>query len=68
MTTTTTTATFDGPRPSLLSLIGAFFADDPQRRAAYIAASTRITHTDPKALTGATAGTIVRAFLHHNLD
>ncbi|MCB1358656.1 MAG: DUF1127 domain-containing protein [Maritimibacter sp.] len=27
MTTTTTTATFDGPRPSLLSRIGAFFAD-----------------------------------------
>ena len=38
-----------------VAVIGAFFADDPQRRAAYVAASTRITHTDPKALTGATA-------------
>ena len=38
-----------------VAVIGAFFAGDPQRRAAYIAASTRITHTNPKALTGATA-------------
>ena len=38
-----------------VAIIGAFFAADPQRRAAYVAASTRITHTDPKALIGATA-------------
>lgn len=38
-----------------VAVIGAFFAHDPQRRAAYVATSTRITHTDPKALTGATA-------------
>lgn len=38
-----------------VALIGAFFAADPRRRAAYVAASTRITHADPKALTGATA-------------
>jgi len=38
-----------------VAIIGAFFADDADRRAAYVAASTRMTHTDPKALTGATA-------------
>ena len=37
------------------AIIGAFFAHDPNQRAAYVAASTRITHTDPKALTGAAA-------------
>ena len=35
--------------------IGAFFADNAQLRADYIKASTNITHTDPKALIGATA-------------
>jgi ADP-ribosylglycohydrolase len=38
-----------------VAIIGACFARDAERRAAYVAASTRITHTDPKALTGATA-------------
>lgn len=38
-----------------VAVIGAFFADDPQRRTAYLAASTRLTHTDPKALIGAAA-------------
>ena len=38
-----------------VAIIGAFFAHDPKPRAAYIAASTRITHTDPKALIGASA-------------
>ncbi len=38
-----------------VAIIGAAFATDPNRRAAYIAASTRLTHTDPKALTGSTA-------------
>lgn len=38
-----------------VAVIGAFFAHDPQRRAAYVAASTRLTHIDPKALTGAAA-------------
>lgn len=32
------------------ALIGAIFAHDRERRLAYVAASTRITHTDPKAL------------------
>ena len=30
-------------------LIGALFADDPQKRRTFVAASTRITHTDPRA-------------------
>ena len=38
-----------------VALIGAIFAHDRERRLAYVAASTRITHTDPKALIGATA-------------
>ena len=38
-----------------VAIIGAFFAHDPDQRAAYVAASTRITHTDLKALTGAAA-------------
>ncbi|MGB5065673.1 MAG: ADP-ribosylglycohydrolase family protein [Candidatus Competibacter sp.] len=37
-----------------VAVIGACFATDPNRRTAYVAASTCITHTDPKALTGAT--------------
>ena len=37
------------------AIIGAFFAHDSNQRAAYVAASTRITHTDPRALTGASA-------------
>lgn len=38
-----------------VAIIGAFFAHDAERRAAYVAASTRMTHTDQKALIGATA-------------
>lgn len=38
-----------------VAIIGAFFAHDPERRTAYVAASTRLTHTDPKALIGASA-------------
>ena len=38
-----------------VAVIGAFFAHDPGQRAAYVAASTRLTHTDPKALIGASA-------------
>lgn len=35
--------------------IGAFFARAPERMSAFVASTTRITHTDPKALTAATA-------------
>ena len=38
-----------------VAVIGAFFAHDADRRLAYVTASTRMTHTDPKALTGAVA-------------
>ncbi len=37
------------------SLIGAYFADDPERRRAFVDASTRMTHTHPHAFTGARA-------------
>lgn len=35
--------------------VGLRFAHDAARREAYVAASTRLTHTDPKAFTGAKA-------------
>jgi ADP-ribosylglycohydrolase len=53
------------PRPGVFSagngpgmrapVLGAYFAGDPARLAAYVRASTELTHTDPKALTGAMA-------------
>jgi len=47
------------------AVIGAFFADSPESVDTFTKASTRITHTDPRALTGARAvaqlaGKIVR--------
>jgi ADP-ribosylglycohydrolase len=48
-----------------VALIGAFFAHDPQRRTAYVAASTRLTHSDPKALTGARAIAELAAWIVH---
>jgi len=33
--------------------IGAMFADDAEKRQAYVEASTRVTHSDPRALVGA---------------
>jgi ADP-ribosyl-[dinitrogen reductase] hydrolase len=45
-----------GNGPAMRSaIIGAFFADDMVRRAAFVAAATRLTHTDPKAHTAAAA-------------
>lgn len=39
-----------GNGPAMRSaIIGAFFADDPERMRDYIVASTRLTHTDPRA-------------------
>ena len=35
------------------AVLGAFFADDPDRRGAFVAASARLTHTDPRAVAGA---------------
>jgi ADP-ribosylglycohydrolase len=31
------------------AIIGAFFANDPAQRRNFVAAATRITHTDPRA-------------------
>jgi len=36
-------------------IIGAAFPEDPERRESYVRASTLITHTDPRALTGSLA-------------
>ncbi|MGC4121501.1 MAG: ADP-ribosylglycohydrolase family protein [Myxococcales bacterium] len=35
------------------AVLGAFFADDPARRAAWSEALARVTHTDPRAVQGA---------------
>ena len=45
-----------GNGPAMRSaIIGAYYADDAERRAAFVEASTALTHTDPKALVGAMA-------------
>lgn len=45
-----------GNGPAMRSpIIGAFFAQDAEKRLAYVRASTIMTHTDPRALTGAAA-------------
>ena len=39
-----------GNGPAMRSaILGAFFAEDPQKRREYVAASTRLTHADPRA-------------------
>ena len=35
------------------AILGAYFADDPDRRRAFVTASARLTHTDPRAVAGA---------------
>ena len=58
-----------GNGPAMRSaLIGAFFADDPERLQAYVEASTRLTHTDPKALTGALAVAHIAAYTVRKTD
>lgn len=53
-----------GNGPAMRSgIIGAALHSDPQRRRALVAASTRLTHTDPKALAGALAVAEVTAQL-----
>jgi ADP-ribosyl-[dinitrogen reductase] hydrolase len=45
-----------GNGPAMRSaIIGAYFYDDPERRRSFVSASTRLTHTDPKAETAAMA-------------
>ena len=42
-------------------VIGAALADHPERLAAYVEASSRLTHTDPRATTGAMALAVLAA-------
>jgi ADP-ribosylglycohydrolase len=52
-----------GNGPAMRSApIGAFFADSPERLDTFVEASTRITHTDPRALTGARAVALLTAW------
>lgn len=44
-------------------IIGAYFAENPALRDAYLEAATYITHTDPKALTGARAVALVSGWM-----
>ncbi|HEU5125343.1 MAG TPA: ADP-ribosylglycohydrolase family protein [Verrucomicrobiae bacterium] len=45
-----------GNGPAMRSaIIGVYFADDAAKRRAFVSASTRLTHTDPKAETAALA-------------
>ncbi len=45
-----------GNGPAMRSaIIGAYFYNDPERRRSFVSASTRLTHTDPKAETAAMA-------------
>ena len=45
-----------GNGPAMRSaIIGAYFADDPAKRRAFVSSSTRLTHSDPKAEAAALA-------------
>ncbi len=57
-----------GNAPALRSaILGALFYDQPELRSEYVRLSTRMTHTDPKALTGALATSNVFAFAVKNI-
>jgi ADP-ribosylglycohydrolase len=52
-----------GNGPAMRSaIIGAYFANEPEKMKEYAEASTRMTHTDPKALIGALAVAQVTAW------
>jgi ADP-ribosylglycohydrolase len=52
-----------GNGPAMRSApIGAFFADSPERLDVFVEAGTRVTHTDPRALTGARAVALLTAW------
>lgn len=56
-----------GNGPAMRSaLIGAYFADSPELLRGYVEASTRLTHTDPRALTGALAIARLAAWIMRN--
>lgn len=44
------------------AIVGAFFRDQPEKLERFVAASTRLTHTDPKALISSLAVARVAAF------
>jgi ADP-ribosylglycohydrolase len=48
--------------------LGAFFCDDPEAREAFVEVSTRMTHTDPRALTGARAIAATAAWIMRSRD
>jgi ADP-ribosyl-[dinitrogen reductase] hydrolase len=53
-----------GNGPAMRSaIIGAYFYDEPERRRAFVSASTRLSHTDPKAQTAAMAVAEAAAWL-----
>jgi len=55
-----------GNGPAMRSaIIGACFAADPGKMNDYVEASTRLTHTDPRALTGAKAVAALAAWSMH---
>lgn len=55
-----------GNGPAMRSaIIGARFADDEAKLRAFVEASTRLTHRDPKALTGALAVALSAAAVMH---
>lgn len=52
-----------GNGPAMRSaVIGAFFAEQPEKIRAFVSASTRLTHTDPKAEVAATAVALTAAW------
>jgi len=58
-----------GNGPAMRSpVIGALCWDDPGRLRALVTASTRLTHTDPRALTGALAVAMAAAFAMRGSD
>lgn len=53
-----------GNGPAMRSaIIGAYFAGNPEKITAFVRASTRLTHTDPKAETGALAVALTTSWL-----
>lgn len=57
-----------GNGPAMRSaVIGIFFAEDPERLKSFVRASTRLTHTDPKAETAALAVALTAAFASKSL-
>ncbi len=53
-----------GNGPAMRSaIVGAYFFDEPAKRREFVAAATRLTHTDPRAMTAALAVAEAAAFV-----